>query len=108
MSNPDTTTIASATDGCAPGLVLHPFTLCRKGRSPATAYPANLFVGFARWIAKVQTARTRRAALSGLLELDRARLDDLGISRDDLIKAMTSKAQGGPVLHAARARNSRT
>ena len=67
---------------------------------------ANLFVAFALWIAKAQTARSRKATLLSLLELDYARLDDLGISRDDLIKAMAANAQTGPILHAARARNS--
>lgn len=109
MSNPNTscTTIASASDGCASGLIPHPrSTLGRQERSPATAEPANLFVAFALWIAKAHTARSRRATLVSLLELDHDRLEDLGISREDLIKAMAANAQTGPVLHAARARNS--
>lgn len=109
MSNPNTgcTAIASTADGCASGLIPHPrSTLGPQERSPATAEPANLLVAFAIWITKAQTARSRRAALLGLLELDYARLDDLGISRDDLLRAMTSNAQAGSILHAARARNS--
>lgn len=107
MSNPNTgpTIIGSAAGLRASGLVLRPRDLGYRGRHlRLLSLP---FVVFARWIAKSQTARTRRAALSGLLELDRARLDDLGISRDDLIKAMAASAQGGSILHSARARNSR-
>ncbi|MBW4653347.1 MAG: hypothetical protein KME20_09995 [Kaiparowitsia implicata GSE-PSE-MK54-09C] len=108
MSNLNTslTTIAPAAAGRASGFVPHPSTLGRQGRPLAAAEPANLLVAFALWITKAQTARSRRAALLGLLELDRARLDDLGISRDDLINAMTSNARAGSILHAARARNS--
>lgn len=76
-------------------------------RSPAAAKPANAFAALARWIAKAQAARNRRVALSALLELDDARLDDLGISRDDVMKALASKSVG-PILNAARARNART
>lgn len=76
-------------------------------RSLAAATPANPFAAFARWIAKAQAARTRRVALSALLELDHSRLSDLGISRDDITVALSSSAQGGSVLNAARARNAR-
>ena len=76
-------------------------------RSLAAATPANPFAAFARWIAKAQAARTRRVALSALLELDHARLDDLGISRHDINVALASRGKAGPVLNAARARNAR-
>lgn len=107
MSNPNTscTTIVSAADVRASNLALHPSTL-REGRSHVAAERANLFVAFALWIAKAQTARSRRTTLASLLELDYARLEDLGISRDDLIQAMAANAQAGPILHAIRARNS--
>ena len=77
-------------------------------RSLAAAAPANPFAAFARWIARAQTARIRRVALSALLELDHVRLDDLGISRDDVVAALASGGQAAPVLNAARARNARS
>jgi uncharacterized protein YjiS (DUF1127 family) len=76
-------------------------------RSLAAATPANPFVAFARWIAKAQAARTRRVALSALLELDHARLSDLGISRDDIVAALASGTHAAPILNAARARSAR-
>ena len=76
-------------------------------RSVAAAKPANPFAAFVRWIARAQAARARRVALSALLELDQARLSDLGISRDDIVTAMTPGAHAVPVLNAARARNAR-
>lgn len=76
-------------------------------RSLAAATPANPFVAFARWIAKAQAARTRRVALSALLELDHARLNDLGISRGDVVAAIASRGRAGPILNSARARNAR-
>jgi len=76
-------------------------------RSLAAATSANPFVAFARWIAKAQAARTRRVALSALLELDHTRLNDLGISRDDVVAALASNGHAGPILNSARARNAR-
>jgi uncharacterized protein YjiS (DUF1127 family) len=76
-------------------------------RSLAAATPANPFAAFARWIAKAQAARTRRTALSALLELDHARLSDLGLCRDDVVAALASGTHAGPILNAARARNAR-
>lgn len=76
-------------------------------RSLAAASPANPFAAFARWIARAQVARTRRIALTALLELDHSRLNDLGISRDDVAAALASKGHAGPILNSARARRSR-
>jgi uncharacterized protein YjiS (DUF1127 family) len=75
-------------------------------RSIAAATPANPFVAFARWIAKAQVARTRRVALSALLELDHAQLSDMGISREDVAVALAEPARAGQTLTAARARSS--
>lgn len=77
-------------------------------RSLAAATPANPLAAFMRWIAKAQAARTRRTALSALLELDHARLNDLGISRDDVAAALAAPAQAGRMLNTARARSART
>lgn len=108
MSNLNTscTTIVSASDVRVSDLVLHLSTHGWQGRSLPVADRANLFVAFVLWIAKAQTARSRRATLVSLLELDYDRLEDLGISRDDLIKAMAANAQAGSILHAAPAHNS--
>ena len=76
-------------------------------RSLPAAASANPFAAFARWIARAQAARTRRIALSALLELDHARLNDLGISRDDVAAALASRGRAGPILNTARARNAR-
>lgn len=76
-------------------------------RSLAAAAPANPFVAVMRWIAKAQAARTRRSALSALLELDHSRLNDLGISREDVTRALANPTLSGPSLNAARARNAR-
>lgn len=77
-------------------------------RSLAAATPANPLAALLRWIAKAQAARTRRAALSALLELDHAHLNDLGIARDDVVEAMLLPAHAGRLLSAVRARNSRS
>ncbi|WEK03087.1 MAG: hypothetical protein P0Y65_12835 [Candidatus Devosia phytovorans] len=71
-------------------------------RSLTAATPANPFVAFARWIAKARAARARRVALSALLELDHTRLNDLGISRDDVAAALASPLRAGHLLSAAR------
>jgi uncharacterized protein YjiS (DUF1127 family) len=76
-------------------------------RTPAAATPLNPFAAFTRWIVKAQAARTRRVALSALLDLDHAGLDDLGISRDDVVAAIAAPVQGGRLLNTARARRAR-
>jgi uncharacterized protein YjiS (DUF1127 family) len=76
-------------------------------RSVASASPSNPFAAIRRWIAKAQAARTRRAALTGLLELEPSRLADLGVSRDDVLAALRHGAGANLGLNAARARNRR-
>lgn len=68
---------------------------------------ANPFAACTRWIVRAQAARSRRIALNALLGLDSARLDDLGISRDDVNAALASGAPVGSALNAARARRAR-
>ena len=77
-------------------------------RSLAAAKPANPFAAFLRWIAKAQAARTRRIALSALLDLDHSRLLDLGISREDVTAAIAAPTQAGRTLNTARARSARS
>jgi uncharacterized protein YjiS (DUF1127 family) len=77
-------------------------------RSLAAATPAHPFAAVARWIAQANAARTRRVALLALLELDHARLYDLGISRVDITAALALKGRtASMVLNTARARNAR-
>ena len=77
-------------------------------RSHVAATPASPFAAIARWIAKAQAARTRRVALEALLELDHARLNDLGISREDIGEALVRKDNRAALtLNAARARSAR-
>jgi uncharacterized protein YjiS (DUF1127 family) len=76
-------------------------------RSVAAATPRNPLARFGRWIAGVQARRARRIALNALLELDHARLQDLGICRSDIVAAMQQRRGAGLVLSAARARNAK-
>lgn len=77
-------------------------------RSVAAAARANPFTVFVRWLARAQAARARRTALASLLELDDARLVDLGIARHDIVQALRNKGRGaGLTLSAARTRNAR-
>ena len=78
-------------------------------RSIAAASQANFVRSITTWFTGLQAARTRRLAMRRLLELDPARLDDLGISPADIATALAS-ANGhtpGMVLGAARSRSAR-
>ena len=76
-------------------------------RSLAPALSARPLAAFARWIVQVKAAQTRRAALRAMLDLDCDRLDDLGISRQDIADAMSRRGNGAMTLNTARARNAR-
>ena len=77
-------------------------------RSVAAATPASPLSALVRWMAKARAERARRVALASLLELDHDRLDDLGISRSDIVEAMQTKGRSaGSILNAARARQAR-
>lgn len=77
-------------------------------RSLAAASPAHPFAAIVLWIAQVKAARNRRVALHALLELDAARLTDLGISRQDITLALATKDSSAVMaLNTARARNAR-
>lgn len=57
------------------------------------------------WFINVRTRRAQHTALATLLAYDDARLDDLGLCRQDLLEAIHSRAGGaGATLAAARAR----
>jgi uncharacterized protein YjiS (DUF1127 family) len=77
-------------------------------RSVVAATPVRPFALLAKWIADARMAQTRRTALRALLELEPSRLDDLGISRQDIADALEyAPRQAGLRLHAARASTSR-
>jgi len=77
-------------------------------RSVAAATPASPLSALVRWMMKARAERARRVALASLLELDHDRLDDLGISRSDIVEAMQTKGRSaGSILNAARARQAR-
>lgn len=78
-------------------------------RSVAAGSHVNPFRALIAWFAQAKAARARRTALLSLLELDSARLRDLGITQADIADAMAA-GQGrtaGMVLSAARARSAR-
>lgn len=61
-----------------------------------------------RALDKIRAERTQRLALNTLLSFDDARLDDLGINRQDLFDAMQADpVDRGAKLNARRARRAR-
>ena len=78
-------------------------------RSVAAATPTTPLRAVFAWFAKVNADRTRRTALKRLLELDPARLRDLGLSRADILDAMAARTgrSAAQVLTTARARQAR-
>ena len=77
--------------------------LLSSERPTAAAYSTSLFAGFFAWAGKVRAQRTRRVALSSLLELDEHLLTDLGLSRSDVVEAIKHPTVAGQKLHARRA-----
>jgi hypothetical protein len=73
-------------------------------RSPAAAMrnPLALTAG---WFRRLREARRRRLALMNLLGLEPARLDDLGLCRNDIIAALAVRtARPGAMLSERRRR----
>ena len=71
----------------------------------STTHPLKALVN---WFAKARNARARRIALTSLLDYDQARLDDLGINRQDLFDALESPSQrAGLRLAQRRAQSAR-
>lgn len=66
--------------------------------TPST-FPTFPLLGF---IAKARRARRQRLALVTLMELDAERLDDLGLTRKDLLDAMHTPPRSLGELFAAR------
>ena len=78
-------------------------------RSVAAGSHINPIRALVTWFARATAIRRRRTALKSLLDLDAARLRDLGITEQDIAEAMVSRngRTPGMVLNAARARNAR-
>lgn len=78
-------------------------------RLSAAASPAHPVRFLAAWFTGLKAHRARRAVLQSLIELDGARLRDLGISHADIAEAMVVRngRTPGMVLNAARARSAR-
>jgi uncharacterized protein YjiS (DUF1127 family) len=78
-------------------------------RSVAAGSHVNPIRALLTWFAQATTTRRRHTALKSLLDLDAARLRDLGITQQDIAEAMLARngRTPGMVLQAARARNAR-
>lgn len=82
--------------------------LLSSERPSMAAAPSNPFVALVTWFAKARARRAQRIALTSLLDYDSARLEDLGINRQDLFEALDSPSQRpGLRLSQKRAESSR-
>ncbi|MDB5540432.1 MAG: hypothetical protein JWQ89_2159 [Devosia sp.] len=82
--------------------------LLSSERPSMAAAPSNPFSALANWFAKARAHRAQRIALESLLEYDIARLDDLGINRQDLFEALDSPSRRpGYKLSQKRAESAR-
>ena len=82
--------------------------LLASERPSTAAAPSNLFAVLAHWFARARARRAQRLALQSLLDYDSARLEDLGINRQDLFEALDSPSQRpGLRLAQKRAESSR-
>jgi uncharacterized protein YjiS (DUF1127 family) len=72
------------------------------------ARPFHPLSAFAGWIAAARAKHAQRVALSNLLEFDAALLEDLGISRNDVVEALQHPHSiAGRTLAARRAESAR-
>jgi uncharacterized protein YjiS (DUF1127 family) len=82
--------------------------LLSSERPSMAAASSNPLIALVKWIAKARANRMRRVALESLLDYDSARLDDLGINRQDLFDALDAPSQRpGLRLAQRRAESSR-
>ena len=82
--------------------------LLSSERPSMAAASSNPFVALVNFFAKARVNRTQRVALESLLDYDSARLEDLGINRQDLFEALDSPSQRpGLRLTQKRAESSR-
>ncbi len=75
---------------------------------PLAAAISLLSIRPLRLLARARADRQQRKALATLMELDDRRLEDLGLSRDDVREAMRTRPRSlGEVFAARRARAAR-
>ena len=67
--------------------------LLSSERPSMAAASSTPFSALVNWFAKARAARARRVAFESLLDYDTARLEDLGINRQDLFEALDSPSQ---------------
>ncbi len=85
--------------------MVHLLSSERPSMAAASSNPLRALVN---WFAKARAARARRVAFESLLDYDTARLEDLGINRQDLFEALDSPSQRpGYKLSQRRAESSR-
>ncbi|SFZ86129.1 hypothetical protein SAMN02983003_3303 [Devosia enhydra] len=77
--------------------------LLSSERPAVAAASRNPLLAILRWAAKLRAERHQRLAFREMLEFDEARLEDLGLTRNDVLEAMGASApQAG--LHLQRRR----
>jgi uncharacterized protein YjiS (DUF1127 family) len=78
--------------------------LLSSERPAAVAFSSTILAGFLGWLGKLRTQRAQKVALSTLLDYDEHRLDDLGLSRQDVVEAILHpRIPAGNTLAARRA-----
>ncbi|WP_417309780.1 hypothetical protein [Devosia sp.] len=68
------------------------------------AASSSPFAAVVNWFVKLRADRARRATYESLLTLENSRLDDLGITRQDLFEAMNAPSRAAG-LKLARSRS---
>ena len=82
--------------------------LLTSERPSMAAASSNPLISLVNWFTKGRVYRAQRVALESLLDYDSARLEDLGINRQDLFDALESPSQRpGLRLTQKRAESSR-
>jgi uncharacterized protein YjiS (DUF1127 family) len=82
--------------------------LLSSERPSMAAASSNPLIVLVNWFVKARANRMRRVALESLLDYDSARLEDLGINRQDLFEALDAPSQRpGLRLAQRRAESSR-
>lgn len=77
--------------------------LLSSERPSMAAASSNPLIALVNWFVKARANRMRRVALESLLDYDSARLEDLGINRQDLFEALDAPSQR-PGLRLAQRR----
>lgn len=82
--------------------------LLSSERPSMAAASSNPFKAMVNWFAKARVRRAQRIAFESLLDYDTARLEDLGINRQDLFDALDTPSQRpGYKLSQKRAESAR-